>query len=280
MKIAGVVVLYNSDETVIECIKSYIDEIEVLYLIDNSETKNDELLIKIKSFKKIVYIDNKGNQGISMALNIGARLAIQEGYDWLLTMDQDSKFLSDKSIYKMIQAIPIYKKLAIICPFCVRSTIKFDNVINKSNFSIVPGAITSGNLLNLKVYQEIGVFNEDYFIDYVDTDFCIRAMFNGYIIVRCNSAILEHHIGDTKKQIIGFTTNHSPIRKYYIMRNALYTMSFYKNIYSDIFGIQKYIFFAEIIKIILYEKQKIRKLLMMWRGYKDFKKGIKGKYKK
>ncbi|CEG11117.1 Glycosyl transferase family 2 (fragment) [groundwater metagenome] len=67
MKIAGVVVLYNSDETVIECIKSYIDEIEVLYLIDNSETKNDELLIKIKSFKKIVYIDNKGNQGISMA---------------------------------------------------------------------------------------------------------------------------------------------------------------------------------------------------------------------
>jgi len=280
MKIAGVIVLYNPNEEVIDNIKSYLEDIEILYAVDNSETKKDEIIKKIESFNKIVYIDNNGNQGMSAALNIAARLAIQNGYDWLLTMDQDSMFLGENNISKMIQATQVYNKIAIISSFCVTISTEFTPILNKNNFSMVSGAITSGSLLNLKVYQEIGDFNEDYFIDCVDTDFCLRAMFNGYLIVRCNTAMLKHDMGDPKKQIIGFTSNHPPIRKYYMTRNTLYTMYFYKNIFPDFFGIQKYIFFVNIVKIILYEKQKISKLLMMWRGYRDFKKGIKGKYKK
>ncbi|PIX27897.1 MAG: glycosyltransferase family 2 protein, partial [Candidatus Huberarchaeum crystalense] len=76
MKIAGVIVLYNPNEEVIDNIKSYLEDIEILYAVDNSETKKDEIIKKIESFNKIVYIDNNGNQGMSAALNIAARLAI------------------------------------------------------------------------------------------------------------------------------------------------------------------------------------------------------------
>ena len=36
MKLAGVVVLYNPDQKVLDNISSYIDELDVLYLVDNS----------------------------------------------------------------------------------------------------------------------------------------------------------------------------------------------------------------------------------------------------
>ena len=60
-KIAGVIVLYNPNEEVIDNIRSYLEDIEILYAVDNSETKKDEIIKKIESFNKIVYIDNNGN---------------------------------------------------------------------------------------------------------------------------------------------------------------------------------------------------------------------------
>jgi len=276
MKIAGIVVLYNSDENVIDNIKSYLDNIEVLYVVDNSTEKKVGIINTIKSLNKIVYIDNNGNKGIANALNIGANLAIRAGYEWLLTMDQDSRFISVDSIERMSRAISIYSKIAIISPVHISKVINFHD--DKSEFSIVPTTMTSGNLLNLKVFQEIGSFREDYFIDYVDHEFCLRARLFGFIIVRCNSVILEHNLGDIKKHRLGLTTNHSPIRRYYITRNRLYTMYMYRHFDQFFFWGEMYAIFAETIKIILYERQKFEKLLMIYRGYRDFKKGITGEY--
>ncbi len=101
MKIVGVVVLYNPDESIIKNINSYINDIEKLYLVDNSENKNHDLINKIMSISdKCIYVDNNGNQGIAHALNVGARLAIENGADWLLTMDQDTSF-SENDLIKI-----------------------------------------------------------------------------------------------------------------------------------------------------------------------------------
>ena len=105
MKIDGVVALYNPDESIIKNINSYINDIDKIYIIDNSETKNHELINKIVTISdKCIYIDNNGNQGIANALNVGAKLAIENGCDWLLTMDQDSSF-TQGSLLKLIDWI-------------------------------------------------------------------------------------------------------------------------------------------------------------------------------
>ena len=44
MKLAGVVVLYKKDKKVIQNITSYINEVDVLYLVDNS-SKDNSLLV-------------------------------------------------------------------------------------------------------------------------------------------------------------------------------------------------------------------------------------------
>ena len=48
IRIAGVVVLYNPNPVVIENIKSYINEIEYLFAIDNSEYPNNEIVEELR----------------------------------------------------------------------------------------------------------------------------------------------------------------------------------------------------------------------------------------
>ena len=89
MKCAGVSVLYNPSMEDINNINSYIANLDKLYLVDNSNKDNSSM---IPSSSKIEYVPFMENMGIGYALNYAAKHAIELGYDWLLTMDQDSQF--------------------------------------------------------------------------------------------------------------------------------------------------------------------------------------------
>lgn len=62
MKLAGVVVLYNPDQKVINNINSYIDELDALYLVDNSSADNSTLFM----YEKVEYIPLQKTQGLHM----------------------------------------------------------------------------------------------------------------------------------------------------------------------------------------------------------------------
>ena len=108
MKIAGVVVLYNPDDNVRTNIDSYINELDILYVVDNSPIPNDNN--KKINCEKIKYISNNGNKGIANALNVGANNALKENCEWLLTMDQDSTF-KDNSLSKMKELLKKLNKV-------------------------------------------------------------------------------------------------------------------------------------------------------------------------
>ncbi|MBE3041888.1 hypothetical protein IMZ48_04760, partial [Candidatus Bathyarchaeota archaeon] len=91
--------------------------------------------------------------------------------------------------------------------------------------------ITSGSLLRASAFQALGGFREDFFIDYVDTEYCLRALSRGYrIVVACN-AKLEHRLGDRTREQRGpfvlYPTGHSPTRWYYISRNRIPMLRMY-----------------------------------------------------
>ena len=88
--------------------------------------------------------------------------------------------------------------------------------------------ITSGSILNLSLTDKVGVFNEYFFIDFVDTEFSYRVIQNGYINLMFSNIVLNHSLGTLiegrslvslkkSKRII-----HSPIRVFYVIRNGLY----------------------------------------------------------
>ena len=102
MKIAGVVVFYHPNLDVVNHIDSYIEKIEKLYVYDNSESSYKHLIENYGS--KVEYLGCQKNMGIAYALNMGAKRAIEEGYQWLLTMDQDSHYEKEE-LQKLIDYI-------------------------------------------------------------------------------------------------------------------------------------------------------------------------------
>jgi rhamnosyltransferase len=64
---------------------------------------------------------------------------------------------------------------------------------------------------------------ENYFIDYVDTEWCIRAEAMGYKNYVSSKAVMKHAIGDNILKFKYFNVPvHSPFRRYYRVRNAFY----------------------------------------------------------
>lgn len=275
MKIAGVVVLYNPPKELKENIKSYLESVSKLYVIDNSKCNNENLLPKSRKIKYIPYYENKG---IAFALDEACNLAIKNNYEWILTMDQDSRFYKN-NLNKLINDISTNNstKIAIISPY---HETKLNELKSKDRYDYPVGVITSGNLLNLKIYKKIGGFKIWLFIDGVDIEYCLNARKNGFIILRDNQSVLHHNLGDIfygnlfGKKIL--CTNHNYIRRYYIMRNDQYIYDMYKDfdpVYAESTRNQK----EAIVGIIFFEKHKLKKLLYSLKGYIDYKKGIVGK---
>ena len=95
MKVATVVILYHPDHSLIESIPVYLDHTLEVILVDNSIDKDQVLIESLTGISGVTYLNNKGNQGMAAALNAGMDYAIGKGYDWVITMDQDSKFQSE-----------------------------------------------------------------------------------------------------------------------------------------------------------------------------------------
>lgn len=291
MKIAGVVVLYNPDENVKKNIDSYINNLDILYVVDNSPEPNDNA--KYYKGKKIKYISNHGNKGIAYALNVGAKEAIKEKSEWLLTMDQDSSF-KDDSLSKMIgflkelktnnimsSALNLkYDNLGVISAL-QRTRLNKDEKLKGIDYPLV--VMTSGNIINLDTYKKVGGFKDWLFIDAVDFEFCLNIKKHKYDIIQYNEAELNHNLGYINEyNFLGktvYVTNHSAIRRYYITRNRHYLYDLYNEDFLDYCSIELGRTKKELLKIILFEDNKWNKIKAIYKGYKDYKRGIKGEMK-
>lgn len=273
MRIAAVVVLYEPSDDVLDNIGSYISDVEVMYAVDNSVSKNTRLVKALKSYPTVRYIDNKGNKGIAHALNVGAGEAMREGYDFLLTMDQDSR-AGEGMIPQILTCLSRRGILTvgILSPFHASPF----HLHSKENGCIEKKVVmTSGNLLSLKAYAESGPFQEDLFLDYVDNEYCLRLQRHGYKVIQVSEAILVHKLGElSKHKLFGkniYCYNYPPIRYYYRTRNVIVLHGKLDRSWGTEI-------LRDMVKIILYEKNRIRKLQYMYYGIVDAVKGKMGKY--
>ena len=104
--IAGVVIIYNPDSDILVNIKSYINQVEYLFLFDNSKTLSHKLAKFVKEHKNVEYIFNGENQGISQPINEAAKLSVRKGFEYLLPMDQDS-FAQQNFVNEMLNKLYI-----------------------------------------------------------------------------------------------------------------------------------------------------------------------------
>lgn len=85
--------------------------------------------------------------------------------------------------------------------------------------------IASGMLMSREAWRVVGPFCEKLFIDWVDTEWCWRALANNMIIVQTPSVIISHELGYGQKIFAGRSvTIHNSFRNFYKIRNAIYLM--------------------------------------------------------
>lgn len=269
MRYAGVVVLYNPDNTVIHNINTYVNELEKLYVVDNSDIKNYTLIKQLKLINNIEYMNNHGNKGIAYGQNRAARKALKENFQWLLTMDQDST-ATKTMLSILIEYIEKHNtvNIGIVSAYQRNRLEKYPGIVTE--YQQVLETMSSGNMLNLAVYEKIGRFKEKLFIDMVDYEYCLRLNKNGFKIIVANKAVLEHNLGDIKVINNAVLYSHNPERLYYYVRNNLYVLNQYKDDFPSWIRNRKKFLFQLYIKTFLYETQKIKRLYYFGKGYVDY----------
>lgn len=278
---AGCIVLYNPEPVVTHNIASYLGELAALYVIDNTETVDEKIKESILALgPKIHYICNNENAGIAKALNTGCRAAVEHGYQWLLTMDQDS-FFADGAFFELVRNYNTSDSIGI---FSAAYTKEYDRWVRKhdDNFDEIYFVITSGNIISLQAWQEVKGFEDKLFIDEVDHDYCLKLRTHKYEILVSKNIFMHHQIGEVYQSEGTKTAKkvslHSPLRYYYIARNGLYISK--KFFFSDFrfASARLYYLFKRLAKIILVYPKKRTYLRFYFKGVFDFVFSRYGKY--
>ncbi|HEY5475445.1 MAG TPA: glycosyltransferase [Tepidiformaceae bacterium] len=192
--IAAVVVLYNPSENLLSNIDSYSDQVDAVIAVDNSDSLSRSILSRLDD-GRVTLIPMGGNSGIARALNAGCQRAIELGYKWVLTMDQDSTATPDLvCALTEVLATDQRNEIAIVAP--AWEQVGGAPILRFSDLLDLDYAMTSGNLLRLDAFKGIGGFRDDFFIDHVDNEFCLRVRRSGWRIVQRRDAILLHRQGD------------------------------------------------------------------------------------
>lgn len=196
---------------------------------DPSRTAFPQRLLSLE----VEILRNAENVGIAAALNQGLARAIELGYKWAMTFDQDSWARPNlvATLIEIVEQQPHPELVGIVgCNF-EHESIELSSVTPKrtaTSFSEVQTVITSGSLLSEAVFYAAGPFRSDFFIDFVDHEYCLRLRKLGYKVLTANAPLMVHALGDPTTFTFDkngtfslILTNRSPLRRYYMARNGL-----------------------------------------------------------
>lgn len=282
-EVCAVIVSYNPEPQLLDNASALLAQVRELVIVDNgSEGQSNELLEKLSLMANTKVIRNGKNLGIAAALNLGIRHAIDLGYTWVATFDQDSSPPGEfiKRLFEAYTCCPYRDSVAVVGPRYREKHIQPEFIrsfVKKHEhelFSSVRVTMTSGNLVKTQIFQKVGFFDEPLFIDYVDYEFCMRVRKGGWHIIEAQKALLEHTCGANTVRRVGRkvvrTSNHSALRRYYISRNRmiLFRRYFKQETFWVLDDMRKCIF-IEPVRVLLFERDRMAKMRATFKGLRD-----------
>mgnify|MGYP001367218294 CR=1 FL=1 len=273
----AIIITFEPERQLVKTLKNLNTQVRKIYIVDNSANNYYSKIINdiSKKFKNVESIFNSSNLGIAKAQNIGIKTALFNKADWCLLLDQDSipeknminnllksaKLKNNKNRYFYVAPIILDKQTSRESRYFIRNGFKPIN--NKINSYELDRVIASGSLINQEVFRKIGLMRSEFFIDYVDFEFCLRATSNNYKIKLEKDALLIHEQGKKSIHKIGpfkiMTHNYSSLRRYYIFRNRVYFIRLYSKVYPKIILHEILACCFDIFRIFCFENNKMDK---------------------
>lgn len=275
--ILAVVVSFNGLERTALAVNALLDKIGHVHIVDNgSDTESVSIVGSLVADERVSVTWYHENRGVGHALNVGVTIAKQLGYSWLLTMDQDS-IVDGQMLENYCKAIGENSALV-----CLTPNLSFGLKREQTASSFIEHAITSGNLVNLNIFDVTGLYSEEMFVDCIDFDFSLRVRKAGYTIYKVHDAHMSHQLGETMESrplLNRIYTRHPPLRRYYMFRNHMYM--FEKYICSFPLFILKLTLSNLMLLLLIpvYDKKPLLSLSFIFRGIRDYFKGVSGMYR-
>ncbi len=271
--VALVIVSFHPDEHFGSRVESIAEQFTQIFIIDNSGPEAP--VVPDLEINNTQLVRNQVNLGLAKALNIGCTQALEQGFEWAVTLDQDTE-LSPDYLRKIISSW-LSSGLSPHVLGC-----NYFNVTRARNRFALSGiphtkikktVITSGCLMHLPTWSELGKFRAEYFIDSIDHEFCLRARKRGHRVAINLQPLMTHTIGDNEeypeylKRFAPYS--HSSLRTYTNARNTTRTILEYA--YEEpAWCIRKMAGLVyEAVAIILLEKQKVARIKAFFTGLRD-----------
>ncbi|MDA1060783.1 MAG: glycosyltransferase family 2 protein [bacterium] len=281
-----VILNWNGIEDTKECIESLFGENVRIVVVDNG-SENDEGVRLKQFFPYIHLIQNTKNEGFAGGCNVGISYCLGcEDCEHIMLLNNDA-VVKDGFLKPLLDYLDSHPK-SVVSPKILyydepekvqvmgaKLFIGGTRSINRGKKSddcvsiIEPDCISGACLIAWKKsFEEVGLFDPQYFAYLEDLDWSVRARAKGYkLAIIPGSKIFHKHSKSTQG---------SYVKSYLIMRNSIY---FSRKHYS---GLKKHIFISNSVWIgfllNLYRHKGFRFAGNYFKGLKDGLSGKMGKF--
>ncbi len=236
MSVHAVVVTYRPELPTLRALLDALQaQVDAIWLLDNGSDEVREIAAALPANARLVA--NGDNLGLSAAYNRGVALARAAGAREVLLFDQDSVPDADMVavLRDALQRLAMNARVAAVGP--IYSDIKGGRgyFVRKRGLGLarvdagdgaevpVDHLISSGCLFPVEVFDVVGGFAEELFIDYVDTEWCLRARSKGFALYGIAAAHMRHDLGERFLHLFGKRIPlHAPLRNRYLFRNGVW----------------------------------------------------------
>jgi len=222
--LAAIVTAYHPDERLAAVVEAALASCANVIVADNTPGDAPSLADKLDD-PRVRVLRAGRNRGLAGALNLGLDHLPDEA-EAVLFLDQDSVLPAE--LVAGLAARLEDSAVGVVGPTPVDADTggRYERGADRHEaLDDRPSIITSGMLVRRACLEAVPRFREDFFVDCVDSDFCLRVRRSGSRVVRDASLILPHSIGAGRDHRVGPLTVrvlHYPAwRHYWIARNGV-----------------------------------------------------------
>jgi GT2 family glycosyltransferase len=288
----ALVVLFQPSDAHINNLLRLKRLVQNIVAVDNSAVLDVQLHQRVRD-AGIDILPNFNKGGVAGAYNRGLERLIEKKCCLLFIFDQDSEVPDDYFIEMLDACLALNSHRFLVGPKI------FDVNVNRylpahvvRRFGVTPilvtdqkrglvacsSIITSGSVMSAETYRLVGPFMEEYFIDHVDTEYSFRATRKDVPVYLNTSVALKHQVAKRiDHKLLFFKViqwNMCPLRQYYSARNCIHVSRRYGTQFPLLILIN-FITMQQILSILLYEKDKRKKIVAMMAGIID---GLRRRY--
>ena len=226
-----------------------------IFIVDNGSSDGSISILskKFPQIKNILALDN--NRGFAGGMNFGLRKAVEMGYQYALLLNNDTLIIQPGVIGAYLSALQINDNVAVVSPRIVnnkngtgeqkdlivdskglkqlgyrflyppysgnwnRNIQRTENDLILEEVLMLHGVAIA---VKLKVLQETGYFNDDFFCTEEDRDLMIRVRASGYKLLKIVNYWIYHRWSGTNLINSSFSIYHKT-RNLWYMRNRYHS---------------------------------------------------------